>query len=234
MNDDTLSNAPAPTPGTLAQLEALEIERGRPLIAVDVDDCLAVYVEHLDRWMKGVGYDLRLESYELEGSMFRTGSDDPLPFRDCIELIYRFFREECLHQQAMPGGPEALDSLSRDAQIVMLTNVPEFAGEHRRQNLAGLGVHWPVVVNTGGKGRAMAWLAEAAAAPTALVDDSVRQIESVARHAPQVVRLHFAGAETVRRLHPECAAATRQVLDWAEAETALREELRLGPANAAG
>ena len=219
-----------PLPATLAQLEALDIVRGRPLIAVDVDDCLSVYVEHLGRFMQGIGYDLRLESYELEGSMFRTGSPDPLPFDDCIDIIHRFFREECLHQRCMPGGPEALLSLSRDAQIVILTNVPGFAGEHRRQNLAGLGIHWPVVVNTGGKGRAMRWLADAAAAPTAFVDDSVRQIESVARRAPDVVRLHFAGAETVRRLHPDCPAATRQVLDWPGAEAALREELALGPA----
>ncbi|HET7410071.1 MAG TPA: hypothetical protein VFJ13_07705, partial [Paracoccaceae bacterium] len=204
------------------------IERGRPLIVVDVDDCLSVYVDHLTRFMDGIGYVLRLESYELEGSMFRAGSDEPLPFDDCIDMIHRFFREECLHQQLMPGGAEALHSLSADAQIVILTNVPEFAGDHRRQNLAGLNVPWPVVVNTGGKGRAMAWLAAAAGAPTAFVDDSVRQIESVASHTPEVVRLHFAGAETVRRLFPDCTAATCQVRDWRQAEAVLRRELGLG------
>ena len=224
MNDST---GHGPTPGTLAQLQKLEIERGRPLIVVDVDDCLSVYVDHLTRFMDGIGYELRLESYELEGSMFRAGSDEPLPFDDCIDIIYRFFREECLNQKLMPGGAEALHNLSRDAQIVILTNVPEFAGAHRRQNLAALGVPWPVVVNAGGKGRALAWLAEAAGAPTAFVDDSVRQIESVAKHAPHVVRLHFAGAETVRRLCPDCAAATAQVRDWREAEAMLRRELRL-------
>lgn len=214
-------------PATLEQLQALEIVSGRPLIAVDVDDCLAIYVEHLGRFMQVIGYELRLESYELEGSMFRAGSDEPLPFDDCLEIIYRFFREECINQQPMPGGVEALHSLSADAQIVMLTNVPGFAGEARRRNLAGLGVPWPVVVNSGGKGRAMAWLAAAAGAPTGFVDDSVRQIESVAKHAPGVVRIHFAGAETVRRLFPECRAAAAQVHDWAEAERTLRVELGL-------
>src|SRR5690606_13652635 len=122
----------------------------------------------------------------------------------------------------------ALHSLSADAQIVILTNVPEFAGDDRRRNLAGLNVPWPVVVNTGGKGRAMAWLAAAAGAPTAFVDGSARPLERVAKHAPHLVRLHFAGAETVRRLYPDCAAATAQVHDWCEAETVLRRELRLG------
>jgi hypothetical protein len=224
----TLEHARGVPAQTLAQLEALEIRRGRPLIAVDVDDCLAVFVDHLHRYIGTLGYEMRLDRYELEGSMFRTGSNAALPFDECIRLIHRFFEDECLRQQAVPGGVEALRSLGGDAQVVILTNVPGFAGDMRRQNLAGLGIAWPVVVNTGGKGRAMAWLAAAADAPAAFVDDSVRQIESVARHAPEVVRLHFAGAEFIRRLFPECAAATCQVHDWAEAERVLRAELRLG------
>ena len=226
MSLERASGIPA---GTLAQLEALEITPGRPLIAVDVDDCLAVFVDHLHRFIGTLGYEMRLDRYELEGSMFPTGSDAPLPFAECIELINRFFESECARQGAVPGGAEALRSLSADAQIVILTNVPAFAGDARRQNLAGLGIPWPVVVNAGGKGRAMAWLADAAGAPAAFVDDSVRQVESVAKHAPEVVRLHFAGAEFIRRLFPDCAAATRQVHDWEEAERVLRAELRLGP-----
>ena len=230
MSLDETSGIP---PQTLAELEALEITRGRPLIAVDVDDCLAIFVDHLHEFVGTLGYEMRLERYELEGSMFPVGSDAALPFQECIGLIKRFFEQECVRQQAVPGGAEALQSLSLDAQIVILTNVPGFAGETRRQNLAGLGISWPVVVNTGGKGRAMAWLADAAGAPAAFVDDSVRQIESVAKHAPDVVRLHFAGAEFIRRLFPDCAAATRQVHDWGEAERVLRTELGINGADRA-
>ena len=215
-------------PRTLAQLRALDIASGRPLIAVDVDDCLAVFVDHLHRYIGTLGYEMRLERYELEGSIFQVGSDAALPFDECIGLIHRFFENECARQEAVPGGAEALRRLEGDAQIVILTNVPEFAGAARRRNLAALGIPWPVVVNTGGKGRAMAWLARAAGAPSAFVDDSVRQIENVAKHAPEVIRLHFAGAEFIRRLFPECAAATCQVHDWHEAERVLRVELRLG------
>lgn len=227
MNDTTPDGPP---PATLAQLETLEIRRGQPLLVVDVDDCIAVYVEHLDRFMTETGFELRLESYELEGSMFRTGSDVPLAFDECIAVLDGFFRRETLHQRLMPDAGAVLHRLSAHAQIVILTNVPAFAGDDRRRNLAAQGVEWPVVTNTGGKGRALAWLAEAAGGPetpTAFVDDSVRQIESVARHAPDVARLHFAGAETVRRLAPDCAAATARALDWREAEGLLRRLLKL-------
>lgn len=224
MNDSIMTG---PTPATLAQLETLEIVPGRPLIVVDVDDCIAVYIEHLTRWMAARDLDLRLESYELEGSIFRTGSDEALPFDDCIEIIRAFFREECRHQVLIAGAGEALHSLAADAQIVILTNAPGFAKDDRRRNLAGQDVPWPVVINEGGKGRALAWLSARADAPTAFVDDSVRQIESVARRAPHVLRLHFAGVPSVRRLFPECAAASARVQDWAEAETVLRDGLKL-------
>lgn len=224
MNDSTPR---APTPKTLAQLEQLVIERGRPLIVVDVDDCISIYIDHLDRYLAGLGFELRLKSYQLEGSIFPAGRDDPLPFDDCIELLNRFFRDECRHQELMPGAAEALQSLAEDAQIVILTNAPHFAGDDRRANLAGLDIPGPVATNTGGKGRALAWLSARAEAPTGFVDDSVYQIESVAKHAPHVLRLHFMGAESVQRLFPDCAEASAQVQSWQEAETVLRRRLPL-------
>ena len=224
MNEPTMRG---PTPRTLAQLEELVIERGRPLIVVDVDDCISIYIDHLNRYLAELGFDLRLTSYQLEGSIFPTGTADPLPFDDCIELLNRFFQVECRRQELMPGAAEALQSMAGDAQIVILTNAPHFAGDDRRANLAELGIPGPVVTNTGGKGRALAWLSARAGAPTAFIDDSVHQIESVARHAPHVLRLHFMGAQSVQRLFPDCADASAQVRNWQEAEAVLRRELPL-------
>lgn len=215
-------------PETLAQLEALDIAPGRPLIAVDADEVMVVFVDHLSRWMETIGFEMRLVRYQLEGSMFPKGSDVPLPFDECIGLINRFFAEQTLTQQAVPGAAEALAGLAADAQIVVLTNVPRAATEARRQNLASLGIPYPVVVNSGGKGRAMAWLAARAGAPTAFIDDSVKQIESVAKHAPEVIRVHFAWADFIYRIYPECTDATCQVRDWESAARELRRRLGSG------
>ena len=215
-------------PETLRTLESLDLELGRPLIAVDCDEVLVVFVDHLDRYIRTLGYEMRLVSYQLEGTMFPIGSDEPLPFDDCIDLINRFFDHETLNQKPVPGGIQALRRLSELAQIVILTNVPHHAAADRRANLDALGLDFPMVVNTGGKGRAMAWLAAMAGATTAFIDDSVNQIESVAKHAPQVVRLHFAAADFIRRLYPECPAATLQVHGWPACERALRDRLTGG------
>lgn len=210
---------------TLVQLHAVPIIKGRPLIAVDVDEVLVVFVEHLSRWMQTIGYEMRLQTYQLEGSMFPQGSNDPLPFDECIAMIRRFFDAEVLQQQAIPGGAEALGRLSEHAQIVILTNVPRHATQGRRKNLDALGIPFPLVVNSGGKGRAMAWLAHQAAAPCAFVDDSTTQIESVAKWVPDAVRVHFAWAEFINRIFPNCEHATARVRSWQDAETALLRQM---------
>jgi len=214
-------------PETLAALQAVPIDPARPLVAVDVDEVLVVFVDHLCRFIGTLGYEMRLERYELEGSMFPQGSDEPLPFDACIALINRFFENECALQQPVPGGAAALDRLSASAQIVILTNVPRHAAASRRANLDGLGLRWPLVVNSGGKGRAMAWLRAQLdpGTPIAFIDDSVNQIESVARHVPEAARLHFAWAPFIRRLFPSCDDATAQVHDWPAAERRILEHI---------
>lgn len=214
-------------PVTLEQLREVPIVSGRPLIAVDVDEVLVVFVDHLSRWMRTIGYEMRLVSYQLEGSMFPIGSEQPLPFDECIALIRRFFDEEVHSQQAIPGGAGALRRLSADAQVVILTNVPRHATTGRRANLNALGIPFPLVVNAGGKGRAMAWLAHHAEAPCAFVDDSVTQIESVAKWVPAAERVHFAWADFINRIFPECEHATGRERNWASTEVLLREKLGL-------
>ena len=219
------------SPETLEQLGAVPIERGRPLIAVDVDEVLVVFVDHLARWMRSTGFEMRLQTYQLEGSMFALGSDEPLPFEDCIAMIRRFFEEKVLEREPIPGGAEALHRLSATAQIVILTNVPRHATAGRRQNLDALGIPFPLVVNQGGKGRAMAWLAHHANAQCGFVDDSVTQIESVAKWVPDAVRVHFAWADFIDRIFPECSHATARVRSWQDAEQALTRQLGLSGTN---
>ncbi len=217
-------------PQTLQELRATDIVPGRPVIAVDVDDTLVYFVDHLGRWMRTRGFEMRLNSYELEGSMFPTGSDQPLPFDACIALINDFFAAETEAQEPIAGGRESLEALADQAQIVILTNVPRHAATARQANLNALGLRYPLVINSGGKGRALAWLAARANAQVALVDDSSTQLESVAKHLPGSVRIHFAGAAHIQRLFPGCTHATEQVHDWATCEQRLRQHLRIGPA----
>ena len=208
-------------PEVLEQLRALPIVPGQPLLAVDADEVLVYLAEHLARYLPTIGFRMRLTQYQLEGSIFPAESDVPVPFDDCLGLIDRFFDEETLKQEAIPGAVEALERLSAQAQVVVLTNVPRHARELRRKNLAALGMGYPMVENSGGKGKALSWIASHAAALVAFIDDSLKQHESVARRAPQITRVHFVGASHLRRLLPESPATDYRVEDWAKCEAVL-------------
>ncbi len=208
-------------PEVLAQLRALPIVPGRPLLAVDADEVLVYLAEHLARYLPTIGFRIRLTQYQLEGSIFPADSGIPVPFDDCLRLIDRFFDDETLNQQALPGAVEALARLSERAQVVVLTNVPRHARDLRRRNLAALGMDYPMVENAGGKGRALFWMAAHADAPVAFIDDSLKQHESAARRAPEVTRVHFVGASHLRRILPESPAAHHRVEGWEACEAVL-------------
>ena len=208
-------------PEVLAQLRALPIVPGRPLLAVDADEVLVYLAEHLARYLPTIGFRMRLTQYQLEGSIFPADSGIPVPFDDCLRLIDRFFDDETLNQQALPGAVEALARLSERVQVVVLTNVPRHARDLRRRNLAALGMDYPMVENAGGKGRALFWMAAHADAPVAFIDDSLKQHESAARRAPEVTRVHFVGASHLRRILPESPAAHHRVEGWEACEAVL-------------
>ncbi|MEM7671446.1 MAG: hypothetical protein AAF317_20375, partial [Pseudomonadota bacterium] len=132
-----------------------------------------------------------------------------------------------LHQEALPNAAEVLDRLSNDVQIMVLTNVPQHGREKRIENLKGLGIPYPLVENAGGKGAPLAWMQNKIDAPVIFIDDSPNQIRSAAKLAPEVTRIHFAGAELVERIIPQCEEANHRVSSWLSCEDVIRTTLDL-------
>jgi len=205
----------------MAQLEALPLDPARPLLAVDADEVLVVFAAHLARFVAGLGYEMRLTEYRLEGAIRRRDTGEAIAFADSLALIDRYFTEEMHNQVDIPGAAEALARLSTLAQVVVLTNVPRHAREARVARLSALGMGYPLVENAGGKGPALAWMAARTGTPVAFIDDSPAQIESAAAHLPDALHLHFAGSAFVGRVIPHCAEASARVANWAEAERRL-------------
>lgn len=206
---------------TRAQLEVLTLDPARPLIAVDADEVLVYLAAHLAQFIAPLGYEMRLTQYRLEGAIYRKGTERAVPFDACIALIRDFFASETRRQRPIPGGAEALRRLSRHAQIVILTNVPAEAREARVENLRALGIDYPLIENTGGKGPALAWMAKRVAGPVAFVDDSPQQIASARKALPEARLGHFVGADYVARLVREVPEADARAETWAEAEAFL-------------
>ncbi|MGF1445663.1 MAG: hypothetical protein ACFBRM_05625 [Pikeienuella sp.] len=211
----------------LAQLKAVPLAPDRPLIVVDCDEVMVALASHLGRFVAGLGIEMRLERYQLEGAFRDPETGRRLDFQEALGLIHRFFSEETERQEAIDGAAAALSRLAERAQIVVLTNVPRHAREARIRNLDALGMGYPLVENSGGKGRALAWLAERVGPtlPTAFIDDSPGQIESAAQRAPRVRRVQFTGAPGLAGLLPAAKEADHRVASWAALEALLARHL---------
>ena len=202
----------------LPQLEALTLERDRPLLVVDVDEVLVGLAGHLGEYAAAQGYALKLTGYKLDGALKRgdgeTASDDE--FRT---LFRGFFETETIRQRVYADAPDVLARLSRLAQIVVLTNVPPHARECRIANLSGHSIDYPLVVNHGPKGAALAWMAGRVAAPIVFIDDSPTQIASAAELVPRVRRIHFVGDEELRAMIDPLDQADHAPASWLEIES---------------
>lgn len=183
----------------LPQLQALRLDPVRPLFVVDVDEVLVGLAGHLGEFAAEHGFTLKLTGYKLDGALKRADGSTASPdeFRT---LFTTFFETQTRHQRVYPHAARVLDSLSATTQVLILTNVPTYAHAARIDNLRGHGIDYPLVVNQGGKGGPLAWLAERTDGPMAFIDDSPTQIASAAQHAPHVTRLHFVGDDHLRSL----------------------------------
>ena len=207
------------------QLMALDLDPARPLLAVDVDEVIVGLAGHLAEYAAERGFTLRLTDYKLSGALWRV-DDTPADPEEFAVLFRGFFDENTRHQRMYPGAAEVLRALSDRVQIAILTNVPVHAREDRVFNLAGHGIDYPLVANTGPKGPALRWMAERAGR-TAFIDDTPSQLASAAAQAPDVARIHFVGDDALRGFLPDVEAAQHRADSWAEMHGVI-EDILLG------
>lgn len=211
----------APRPAVAAELGALSLARGRPLLAVDADEVLVRFAAPFKTWLEGEGFGFDLSEYRLDTAI-RSPGGDVLTREEITPLVWGFIEARTAHQPAAEGAADALARLSEVAQIVVLTNAPARVRAQRVRNLAALGMDYPVVINEGGKGRALNWLAARAEAPVVFVDDSPAQHVSAAKRAPDVARLHLVACPMVAGVVGPAPAAQHHPADWAAAEATAR------------
>lgn len=201
------------------------LQKGRPLLLLDADEVLLRFVEHLEGHLPTVGYELRLTSFQLGGNIFSTRDAVAAKPEDVKALIAGFF-ESCAHDVPLvQGASEALATLSADYEIAVLSNIPDHCREARVQNLRDHGINFPVLANRGEKGPAAAYIAEHHNAPIVFVDDLPPQHKSVARHAPDIHRIHFVADPRLAAMIDKTEHAHARIDDWSTLTTYLQQRL---------
>ena len=204
----------------------------RPLLITDCDEVLLHMVSHFQEWLAET-HDIHFafETGKFAEALTHVPSGDTLPDERVWELLWRFFREEMHRQTPVPGAIEALKRIGEVADIVVLTNLGEDAQPLRVAQLATHGINYEVICNSGGKGvPARAIVERHSPSVTVFVDDLHMHHQSVAKHAPDVWRLHMVAEP---RLAPNVAtpeAAHVRIDDWPTATEWILAKFEEGPA----
>lgn len=201
---------------------------GRPLLITDCDEVLLHMVAHFDAWLdEAHGIRFAFESGSFGGAMTVRDSGEPVPMERVWPLLDQFFRNEMHRQTLVPGAVEALGRIGEIADIVVLTNLGDEAHPWRVEQLARHGIRHEVVCNQGGKGvPARAIVERYGASRAAFVDDLPVHHASVAKHAPEVWRLHMVAEPRLAPAVPTAPEAHARIDDWDVAVEWLLEKLK--------
>jgi hypothetical protein len=186
----------------------------RPLLISDCDEVLLHMVAHFADWLEGA-HDVRfdIESGNFASALTRGG--EPVAADEVWPLLTEFFRGEMHRQTLVPGALEALGRIGEVADIVILTNLGDEAHPWRVAQLASHGIAHEVVCNQGGKGvPARAIIERLGAGTTVFVDDLPVHHASVAKHAPEVWRLHMVAEPRLAPAVPPAPHAHARIDDW--------------------
>lgn len=196
----------------------------KPVLILDCDGVILEFIAPFSAWLaRDHGVRMALTGPTIANSMTRLA--DGAAVDDALFPVFldAFFAHGQFSQTPTSGATEALASLSADMDIIVLTNIPSRWRELRVESLQRLGFHFPVIANSGPKGRRVLEIADGR--PAVFVDDLPAHHRSAATHAPEVGRLQMVGDPLLGTLMPPSADAHGRIDDWRQAEPWIRNKL---------
>ncbi len=188
----------------------------RPLIVTDCDEVLLHMVGPFASWLDA-DHDIafQMENADFVGALTRKACGTPLVGDEIWPLLDLFFTHEMPRQTPIDGAIAAMQALGAHADIVVLTNVGPEHQARRVEQLARLGLYYPVIGSRGGKGGPVAQLvADHQPSLTLFIDDLPQHHSSVAAAAPDVWRLHMVGEPAIAAMVGHAADAHARIDHW--------------------
>ena len=204
----------------------MRLDPAAPLVVVDVDEVLAMFMRGFEQFLGGHGFEMRINRFALFQNIFRPGEAEHLDLEAGRALFDRFFEADVEHIDPAPGAAEALKALERDASIVILTNAPGHSREPRARWLIKHGFDYPLVVNSGLKGPPMAAIAAKTSGKAAFIDDLLPNLDSVATDAPGVATFQMVADERLRPLAFAAPDRHPRIDDWDELGKAISSAIK--------
>lgn len=200
----------------------------RPLLITDCDEVLLHMVSHFSEWLEEAhGVHFNIESGNFATALKDRKTGQALAEDRIWPLLDGFFRAEMHRQTLVPGALEALGQIGEHADIVILTNLGDEAHGWRVDQLAGHGIRHQVICNRGGKGGPVRQIvAQRRSTKAVFVDDLPVHHASVAKHAPDVWRLHMVAEPRLAPAVPPAPEAHGRIDDWPTATPWILDRLQ--------
>ena len=212
---------PDPLTPAVPNLEDLGLSRERPLVLVDVDEVLGLFMQGFGDFLAGHGLEMRIDRFALFQNIYRPGASEHLDLAEGRKLYDIFFADHCHEIEPAPGAIAALERLAAHAGIVILSNAPAPAERLRTDWLKMHGMEHPLILNSGPKGPIAAALVGQTQHRTAFVDDLLPNLDSVADHCPDTATFQHVADERLRPLAPRSDRHPR-IDDWDELAYAIK------------
>jgi len=206
----------------------------RPLLISDCDEVLLHMLRHFADWIGDAhGFSLALDATSFRDAVKDKATGAPVAEERIWPLLDGFFDSEMHRQNIVPGAIEALAAIGEVADIVILTNIGDEYHGSRVAQLEAFDIRHRVLCNRGGKGGPVAELIGELRPSVALfVDDLPVHHDSVARHAPEVWRLHMVAEPRVAAHMPAAPDAHARIDSWEDATGWILDRFAEGPARA--
>ena len=189
----------------------------RPLIVCDVDDVVLHFFAPFLAFIDGEGYEFLPRSFRLTGNIVSKGDGSALEEKDVHRLIEAFFEAQEQWQTPFDRVVNALEDLSKDADIVFLTAMPPQFWAQRRRLLDRLELAYPLLASLQPKGPIVRSLHRQRAMPVAFIDDMAHNLHSVSEHVPECLLINLKPDSIVHRMAPAVAAGIPEANEWSQA-----------------
>lgn len=213
-------------PETRRQIAELSLDE-RPLLVLDVDDVLLEFMTPLPLFLAAQGYELRLDSFRLNGNVYDTATGLAAEQERVRALIDDFFHAQAEWQSVKSGAAEALAHFGDAVEIVLLTAMSHRHRATRRRHLDALGLTQPLLTTEMAKGPAILALRGANRRPVAFVDDMPHNLASAMQSVPDASLFHMMSDERLRAVLPPLPEGVHAVADWEEATPRIARALGL-------
>jgi len=214
-----------PSPSAAPSLDALGLSADRPLVLIDVDEVLGLFMQGFGDYVATQGLEIRVDKFALFQNVYRPGSTQHIDANEGKVLFDAFFAGHCDQMEPAPGAVAALSRLSNHAELLILSNAPAPAERLRTKWLRKHGLMHPLVLNTGPKGPIAAALVAQTRHRSAFVDDLLGNLDSVAEHSPTTARFQHVADTRLRSFAPSSDRHQR-IDDWQELGAAIEAAVR--------